>query len=320
MKHVFLSAALLFSLFTLTSCEKDDQSSVKGVAQFEITDAPIDDANVQGAFVTVTAVKVDGQVISNFSGKKTIDLLALQNGNTSVLGTGELKAGTYNNVSLVLDYASDANGNSPGCYVLTTDNVKHDLKASSSTTGEFKINSGAFTVEEGQTSNVVIDFDLRKTIRYEDNPSSSDKYNFVSDAELNSGLRMVSKQKAGTITGQCQDNMGLAQKIIVYAYKKGTYNKQTEMSGQGSGQIQFKNCVTSATVDKQGNYKLAFLEEGDYELHFIAYEDSNGDGKLEVKGELSLSLLGGINLDLTNISVQSSAEVTASVLVTGLIP
>jgi len=314
---LMLFASLLFFSY---GCKKDSNNDLQGSMRLEITDAPIDDANIQGAFVTIAEVKVDGKAVTGFSGKKTVNLYALQNGQTEVLGDLQLEAGTYSNITLVLDHASDANGNSPGCYVLTTDNVKHSLQATASTTQEIVINSSPFEVTNGQTSNLVIDFDLRKTIRYEDNSSTDDKYDFVTDSEIQSGVRLVAKNKAGTIKGQCEDNLGIAEKIVVYAYKKGTYNKETEVNGQGSSKITFKNCVSSATVDAQGNYTLAFLEEGDYELHFMAYEDSDADGTMELKGELALSLTGGLSLDLSNISVQSESQVTAAVLVTGLIP
>ena len=326
MKH-FLSGALLLALaFLFTNCTKDDDSSVDpsdktGSAQFEITDGPGDDARIQGAFVTVTEVRVDGKAISDFSGKQTIDLMAYQNGNTKALGLAELESGTYSNVSLVLDYATDANGNSPGCYVLTTDNVKHNLQASTSASNEIKLNTGEFTVEEGSTTNIVIDFDLRKAIRYEETPSNSDGYDFVSEGEMRSSLRLIAKAKAGQAKGQCNDNLGIAgDKIVVYAYKKGTYNKATEMSGQGQSQVQFKNAVTSASVDAQGNYTLAFLEEGDYELHFIGYEDDDNDGQSEVKGELQLDLLGNLGINLNDVSVDANASVTINVTVIGLLP
>lgn len=321
MKHFSIGLTLVACLlFFSYGCEKDSNNDLQGSLRLEVTDSPIDDTNIQAAFVTITEVKVDGKAVSGFSGKKTVNLYALQNGQTEVLGDLQLDAGSYSNLSLVLDFESDEDGNSPGCYVLTTDNVKHNLQATTSATQEIVINSGQFEVASDQTTNLVIDFDLRKTIRYEDNPSSGDKYDFVTDSEFQAGIRVVNKARAGTIKGQCEDNLGVAEKIVVYAYKKGTYNKEVETTGQGTSQITFKNCVSSATVDAQGNYTLAFLEEGDYELHFMAYEDADSDGTMELKGELSLNITGGLNIDLTNISIQSESQVTASVLVTGLVP
>jgi hypothetical protein len=323
-KRFFTGASLLLILLVFSNCSKDDNDSdvtLTGKAQFEITDGPADDANVQGAFITVAAVKVDGQTISNFSGKQTIDLMAYQNGNTKALGLAELETGTYSNVTLVLDYETDANGNSPGCYVLTTDNVKHDLQAAANASNEIALTSTAFEVKENSTTNIVVDFDLRKAIRYEDTPQNDDQYDFVNETEMRVSLRLFAKSETGKVSGKCEDNLGLAgEKIVVYAYKKGTYNKNTEMTAQGESQIQFKNAVTSATVDAQGNFTLAFLEEGDYELHFVGYENSNNTGKREVKGELELNLLTNLGIDLNNISIGADANVSLTVSVIGILP
>jgi hypothetical protein len=323
MKHL-KGAMLLFATFALfTRCSDDDGNNVgqTGTIQFQITDAPIDDADIQGVFVTVTAVKVDGETISGFSGKQTIDLMAYQSGNVKLLGTAELEEGTYDDVSLVLDLDSDANGGSPGSYVLTNDNVKHSLKAGSDATMEIEVESGNFTVEEGGTANVVIDFDLRKALRYDDAPSANDSYDFVTKGELEASLRMVNQANTGTISGTAQDNLGVAgDLIVVYAYEKGSFNKETEINGQGESDIQFKNAVTSAVVNGQGNYKLSFLKEGDYELHFFGYEDTDNDGDMELTGELDLDLIAGIGLDLNNISVDANSTVTLSVLIKGLLP
>lgn len=315
---MLLSFALL-----MTNCTKDENDgttpTIKGTAQFEITDAPIDDANVKSCFVTVTAVKVDGEVISDFEGKQTIDLLAYQNGSVKSLGLAELEAGTYSNVSLVLDYETDANGNTPGCYIQTTDNAKHSLQATSSSSSELALNTGEFTVEENSTTKLVMDFDVRKAVKRQEN-SAEDKYDFVTESEMRASVRMVAKAKTGKVKGKCKDDLNMTNRIVVYAYKRGAYSKNTETKGQGSSQIMFKNAVSSAVADGNGNYTLAFLEEGDYELHFFGYEDSDNDGKMEIQGELQLSLLGNLGLDLNNVSVGANAELSIDVSITGILP
>jgi len=321
MKHFSQGALMLLLVFTLfTRCKKDDSIGSKGNVQFEITDGPADDAAIKGAFVTIAQVKVDGKEISGFTGRQTIDLMAYQNGNTKALGLAELDARTYNDLTLVLDFEKDAAGNSPGCYVLTTGNVKHNLQASSETMSEIKVNTGSFKVEESATAIVVLDFDVRKAIHYENTPSVNDQYDFVTKDELRTSLRMAVKSKTGKVQGTCNDNLGLTNHIVVYAYKKGTFNKNTEITGQGESQIEFKNAVTSTAVDAQGNYTLSFLEEGDYELHFFGYEDSNSDGKMEMLGELELAIAGGLGIDLSSISITANSSVSVSVLVTGLLP
>lgn len=300
----FYSAMLFF-----TACKKDENESASGQLNLEITDGPIDDASVKGVFVTVAEVKVDGQTFSGFSGKKTINLLSYQQGNVAALGLGELQAGTYQNISLVLDHASDASGNSPGCYVLTADNLKHELAAGANQTLVLTKN---FTVNGGQTTHLVIDFDLRKAIQYEN--GGSDKYEFVATADLQAALRLMVKNTTGSIDGTCQNSLITTDKIIVYAYKKGQFNREVEVQSQNG--VSFKNAVASAVVGNDNHYHLAFLESGEYELHFAAYRDNNSDGRLEFQGTLLLSSL----VNLLGIQVGAESETRVEVLVTGILP
>ena len=187
----------IFAIFALSvaSCSKDDStSSSMGKVNFEITDAPFDDANVQGVFVTVVAVKVDGKAIDNFS-KTTIDLAAYQKGNTKVLGSADLQAKTYSNVTLVIDNATDQNGAAPGCYVMTKSNGKKAI-ASAATTTEILVN-GNFKSTADQSSTAVVDFDLRKTIVYD----GTSGYKFVTLSEMANGVRIVQKSESGVIKG-----------------------------------------------------------------------------------------------------------------------
>jgi hypothetical protein len=324
LSNFFLAQVIFFIAIAMvfTNCTKDNETvgtTMKGKAEFEITDAPIDDANVQGAFVTVTAVKVDGEVISDFSGAITIDLLAYQNGNTKVLGLGEMEAGTYTNVSLVLDYEKDVNGDIPGCYVLAADNTKHSLQNSANSTGEIIINSGSFVVEENSTTKLVVDFDVRKAIKQQDSPQADDQYNFVTEAELNTSLRMVNKGRTGKVNGEVNDNLGQAgDRIVVYAYKKGTFTQSIETTGQGSSSIMFKNAETSSVVDANGNYNISFLSEGEYELYYVGYDDADNDGKMEAKGFLEVSALTSLNL--LGLQLDASADISVDVSVIAVVP
>ncbi len=304
-----LLAFLAGTTLLFFACKKDVSSGSTGQLNMEITDGPVDDPAVKGVFVTVAEVKVDGQAFTGFSGKKTIDLMTLQQGNVALLGLGELEAGSYQNITLVLDQQTDANGGSPGCYVLTADNVKHALAAGASQTLTVAKN---FAVTAGETTNLVIDFDLRKAVQYQN--GGTDKYDFVATSDLQAAIRVVLKSEAGVIYGECQNPVVSADKIIVYAYKKGTFNRDLEVQAQNG--VTFKNAVTSTIVNSNGEFKLAFLENGDYELHFAAYKDTNSDGKLDLEGTLLLDAL--VNLD--NIRLDASAEVHLSLLVTGLLP
>jgi hypothetical protein len=314
---LFMSVALTAVLLSsLSSCTKDENTS-QGQLYFELTDAPVDDANIQGVFVTIADVKVDGSSIENFSGKQSVNLMAYQNGQVKALGSGQFDAGSYSNINLVLDYSQDATGTSPGCYVLTKDGVKHALQASASASNSISA-TGSPIEHDGQSSaTAVLDFDLRKAIRYNTSGSGS-SYQFVTTGELNSAVRLAAKSKTGTITGTCTDAAGQAgTKIVVHAYKKGTYTA-AEKQAQGSSGILFKNAVSSTACDANGNFTLAFIESGDYELHFVGYEDTNNDGKMEVKGMLLLDVIGSLNL--SNIAVDAQSNVQVNVTVTGVLP
>lgn len=314
MSKNLLFSMLCFSLLFFTQCATDDDPvTASGMANFKLTDAPIDDANVKGAFVTIADVKVDGESFSGFQGTTTVDVLALQNGRTEALGLGSLETGTYSNISLVLQYDVDANGNAPGCYILSESDEKIDLAASSASESEVVITNGAFEITENATTNVVLDFDLRKAIKYDDNNQSD--FSLVSNAELQSSFRFVNESETGTVQGECNDPVVNSDKIVVYAYQKGNFNQDAEI--QGEAHAQFSNSVTSASVDASGNYQLSFLEDGEYELVFVSYKKMDNNDSYELEGFLEVNSLLGI--DLSVLGIEANANVTANVLVTGIV-
>lgn len=312
-KFFFLGTLLLCaSLFTFSACDDDDNDN-DGNVRFEITDAPIDDPNVKGVIVTIVGVEVDGQPISNFEGPLTFNLMDYRDGEVKGLGFADLDAGTYSNVTLIMDYDRDENGNSPGVYVQTTDNVKHAVKTSSNTDTEISVD-GNFVVDENNSNEtVVIDFDLRKSIMYSQSGGNSN-YQLVSDADLDAAARLVTKEDAGTIEGDFDGDLTQAgDVIVVYAYKTGTYN-----NSERQGTVPFKNAVTSATVDGNEEFTLNFLPQGTYELYFVGYDDTNSDGKLEMVNTLILDILGDINPN--NVTVKANETVNLNLEITGINP
>lgn len=310
MKRNHVNILLCFFVLSLIiSCSKDndtDNPSETYSTDFKMTDGPIDNANVEAVMVTIAEVKVDGQSLEGFN-KTTLDVKALTDGSTQTLGSLDLAAGTYSNLELVLDYETDAAGNTPGCYVLMADQTKDQITA---TANSIQVDD-AFEVFASASNDVVIDFDLRKTIK---NDSGSD-FEFVTMAELSSGIRAVAESTTGSIEGTVDKGNEQMDKLVVYAYKKGTFNAETETQGQGSSGITFANAVTSAEAKGITNsFSLNFLEEGEYELVFVGYnEDSQGDASFNAL--LQAEALAG--LDLGAISVTSALSVNATVTLTG---
>ena len=305
---------IAFSM-TLASCSKDDSTNSGGSGgtantTMKITDAPIDDANVSGAFVTIADIKLDGQSVSGFT-KTTINLAAYQNGATQTIGNFNLAAKTYSTVTFVLDFDMDASGSAPGSYILTTGGIKHKLQSSSNI---ITVNKSLSLVASG-TNTVVADFDLRKMIVHQSG-GPTDHYDLATAAELQNDVRVTVDN--GTISGTLTDAVSGSAKVVAYVYKKGTFNRATELSGQGASNVQFSNALSSTLVGGGGSYQFHFLESGTYEVYFASYKDTNADGEFELQGTLIATAAGG--LDLLNLSLSANATLTVNVIATGVLP
>jgi hypothetical protein len=312
MKNSIFKLGFLTLLLSFASCSDNSESlpndSQTRNTQVSITDAPIDNAEVSGAFVTITDVKVDGVSIEGFNAT-TVDLMTLQNGKKKVLGSLDLQVGSMSDVLLVLDYDFDANGDTPGSYIKTTNGVKHKLEASSN---EIK-SSDKVEVLVGSANEIIIDFDLRKTI-IKSNSIGSD-FDFVTALELSNGLRLVNNEEAGSVSGLVSDSNNTAETIVVFAYETGVYT-EAETSGQGASNVQFANATTSSIVSSNSTYNLNFLKEGNYEIKFVAYEDTDNDGKLEFKGMLDVESIVGLNVN--NLNVSSNVNINLLIDVKGI--
>tara|TARA_R110000744_G_scaffold380464_1_gene501328 strand:+ start:3627 stop:4577 length:951 start_codon:yes stop_codon:yes gene_type:complete len=314
MKNYLKTVAIALTTISLVvSCNKDDNGDVNMGTEsydtsFKMTDAPIDNANVEAVFVTVSNIKVDGTSLEGFN-KTTFDLAALVNGQTKTLGNLKLEAGSYSNIELELDYATDAAGNAPGCYVEMANGEKDKLEATSN-----KINiTDTFEVFASNTNEIIVDFDLRKTIKEEQGTVSSN-FEFVTMAELSAGIRTVNEETTGMISGTANDSQNTSDKIIVYAYEKGTFNAETETNGNGSSNVTFANAVTSSEVSGLNNgYSLNFLTEGEYELVFASYNEG-ADG-FTFNSLLEVESTTGLNLG--SLSVTSAIQLSANVTITG---
>jgi len=305
---------LILLTFGIASCIKDDivpNNQGEARARIEMTDAPIDNPNVKGVFITVIDIKIDGKSWAGFDGKTTFDLLNYRNGTTKLLGEGTLEAGSHSEITLVLDTETDQNGTSPGCYIKDAQGNNTKIKGSNLLTIK---STGNIQTQNNATTNAVLDLDLRKSIVYQS--GSTTTFQFVTEPELSEAIRLLDKSTTGTIKGDCTDGVSGSDKIIVFAYEKGDYNAN-EKFPQGSSQVTFKNAVTSALVEDDGNFQLSFLKSGNYELHFISYK-TDAQGELQATGELQMNVVGGV-LDLLQLNVAAKAEVRMDVVVTGIL-
>jgi hypothetical protein len=204
----------------------------------------------------------------------------------------------------VINSEYDADSTGPGCYILNTDGTKEKLELGSDGKATLTVEPDHFDVSEDGTTEIVIDFDLRKAIK----SNSESDFEFVSKAELNGAVRAENKEMTGNIKGTISNSAGT--NLVVYVYKKGEFNEDTEIEGSGDGEVKFGKALTSATVNAGGNFTLAYLPEGDYEI-YCDKPESDGLGI----GLNTLLELNSSGEDLENITVDSGTETTLSLSV-----
>ena len=296
----------------LVACSKneDDAGTETGETystEIYLTDAPVDNAEVQGVFVTIAEVKVNGKSLEGFQ-KTTVELSSLTEGNIKLLGNVELEAGNTSEIVLVLDGAADASGNAPGNYVLTAAGEK---KALGNAETSINLNDKAEILAGGENE-LILDFDLRKSVTR----NAEGTYSFVSDSRLSNSIRAVNKAETGTITGNISNHATAdADAFVVYAYEAGSYSESETKVEDG---LAFSNAVTSTAVgEANGEFSLHFIEEGDYQLVFASFEDTDNDGSLELQGQVEMSLTGG--LDLNGITVEADSTIDLDVAIERLL-
>src|SRR5262245_60358806 len=134
-----------------------------GSVSVNITDAPVDGAaEVIVAFTGIELHHTDGQTVSvDFGSTKTIDLIKLQNGVTGALTDGAaVPAGNYDWMRLKVLADKNSQGQS---YIKLQSGAQYPLWIPSGAETGLKL-VRPFTVAQGSTTRLVIDFDLRKSI------------------------------------------------------------------------------------------------------------------------------------------------------------
>ena len=273
----------------------DEQSN--GRVKIYLTDAPVDGSQVDALFLSITKIELKGSsgwtTLKEFSTPLSIDILDYQNGNSFFVTEETLKADTYTEVRLIVQAAEAGSSpqTNPGCFLQMKDGTRKELFVPSGGQSGYKV-KGAFTLPPDGTVAVTLDFDARKSVV----ATGNGRY------LLKPTVRLIANQDAALIEGKFAEHSAYA-KTVVYAYAKGTFDIN-EAETPASGETRFSNAITSTALDASGNFKLAFLEPGDYELVFAAhaadgefvdvigkYENATVTSGARLQLALSLSLL-----------------------------
>jgi len=285
MKH-FLKFFGLAALLLFYGCDRIE--SGKGRASFYLTDGPLEAENVAEVVISISKVEVFGPegwtTVKEYENPEAINLLELQGGETFFLDEREIVSGLYDQIRLGLSSSVNTgeNGN-PAHYIKFNDESIEEITIPSGAQTGYKV-VGDFTVPDGGVTSIIIDFDVRKSVVKAGN---SGQY------ILKPTLRLIEDANVGSIEGSITGEFD--GNLVVYAYEDGVYD-ENEAEPNADGLV-FVNAVTSSNVDSEGNYNLAFLPSGNYDL-IVASFDAEGNFQTIVGEESDVELGAGAKLNL----------------------
>lgn len=260
----------------------------------KVTDAAVDAENISGVYLSVMEIRAQGngetKTIASFEEPRVFNLMDYQNGDIYDLGEGELDAGIYSELRLITD------GNS---YVKFDDGSTEALEIPSGSSSGYKI-KGDYQIAANNKTNLVIDVDLRKAFVR----TGNDTY------KLRPTARLVNEDGSGTITGTVSANA--EDRVVIFAYAKNTY-EASESDEPAEGASRFENSVNSAVV-VNGQFTLAFMEPGEYDLIAVAYDQNESEETYEFKTTTEAEvMLNGNLLDLIELQAETTLDVLVKV-------
>ncbi len=256
-------AGSLLGIAAVTACS-DTTGSSTGKLTVQLTDAPFPFADVSR--VDVFVIRVDARTASVSDGEAAdasgtggwtaiaspnaaINLLDLQGGKTTNLGTTTLATGNYNGFRLILDTQKSRVTLKDGT-VLTGGNGI--IFPSAARTG-VKINLDAPIQVTQDSSVMILDFDVGSSFVMRGNSIKNNGLLFKPV------IRAVATEVTGGLAGSVRSTSATGPAVVgatVDVLKDGTALTDTVSA----------NVVASTSTDASGNYRFSFLLPGAYEV------------------------------------------------------
>jgi hypothetical protein len=261
-----ISRAVLGSLLgiaAVTACS-DSTGTNMGKLTVKMTDAPFPFAEVSSVDMWVVRIDARTQSVSESeasdasdtdgwttiaSPNTAINLLSLQGGVTTNLGTTSLATGNYNGFRLILDTQRSSVTLKDGT-VLTGGNGI--IFPSAAQTG-IKINLDAPIQVTQDSSVMILDFDVGSSFVLRGNSIKNNGLLFKPV------IRAVATELTGVLTGSVRSDSATGAAVVgatVDVLKDGTALTDTVSA----------NVVASTSTDASGNYRFSFLLPGAYEV------------------------------------------------------
>lgn len=256
-------AATLMGALAMTACG-DTTGTGTGKLTVKLTDAPFPFAEVSR--VDVHVVRIDARTQSVSEGEAAdasdnggwttiaspnalINLLSLQGGVTTNLGTTSLATGTYNGFRLILDTQKSSVTLKNGT-VLTGSSSPGIMFPSAAQTG-IKINLDAPIQVTQDSSVMILDFDVGSSFVLRGHSISQNGLLFKPV------IRAVATELTGAVTGSVRGDSANGAAIAgaaVEVLKAGTALTDTVSA----------NVVASTSTDASGNFRFSFLLPATY--------------------------------------------------------
>ena len=253
-RHLRL-AALLLTGAALAACT--------GSLDVNLTDTPVD--NASSVVVDFTGIEVhntDGKTTTiTFPSAKPIDLLQLQNGALGALIQGEpVPEGNYDWLQLEVLANKDTQGQSS---ITLTSGAQYPLYIPSGSAAALKLLT-PFTVTEGKTTELVIEFDLRQSV------TTTDGQNYV----LAPALRLENQAEVGTIsatidlTALTRAQLGAGAQLAqcqggLFLFSGGS---ATPQNGGGASLVDFEPIPSGGLTATQVSLSVPYVAAGTYTL------------------------------------------------------
>lgn len=251
----FIITVVAAFTLTLMSCSKEEGPIAEGRGRVNIhmTDAPFPIGMVSSTEVIIDKVEIRQYLETDSSedksafiilseGEMKIDLLSLTNGITEQIASADLPAGRYDLVRLHVT----------GATITLKDGTAFDLKIPSGSASGLKIKiEPAIELDEGETSDVLLDFDLSKSFVVNGN------VNMIKGFIFKPVIRGVLMGAAGRIEGKVANAEGTPLKyatLKLWSQTEGTMDWDEE------------NMVISGFSKANGTFKLIGLPVGSYAL------------------------------------------------------
>jgi len=242
------------------SCEKNtsgiDSENKTGNLTILLTDAAANYDSVNITFAEVSA-HLDSSWLTVMTDTTTVNLLDWANGNAMVLGSEDVPVGKYTQIRIKIIDAE-----------IGVDGQVFPLDVPSGAQSGLKFGP-QFTINEGSTYEMVIDFDASRSIVTTGPPHNPHGY------KLKPRIRITSTAITGSISGTVLNPVNLP---VAYAIQNG-------------------DTLTSSLLDTtSGYFKLAFLPEGMYNVSVV-------DTAIGYYSKDSINVTAGSNFDLGDISL-----------------